>query len=941
MTNIGGGSYLHAKNRDNEWLRPGERILLQQSAGHGEQFSRPSPNCFSLTATPYSYTPSKGSPQLGDEYSLYRSRSVSVSSSSSANSTGTVCESEVSSNQLQNEREIVPFGLGIKPGRRNKRPSSPMWSQNSKPMSNCVVNAQDHTNCVNVESLEERSNSPASESVEWKSADSSWRSRLEDSPERQQSSLDISLSPSVSQKPSVETEDDSVSSASTVSGSGIDFFRKFVQRKGTNCKDCEDKFRREVLIDRLVSDSQIKAGLGSTRSRASTMITKNYSEDCHSDSDISDRMTTSSFNHSGIVSSLGVDMECRAKTCASRCKSHQQSDLRDLREEETQSRSSGLSRQSSIGSSTISGSGLLFLRNYLKKKKSKSRRGSCKGDPKDISAFNIVPVPFPPPSDFYGPAFLQDGCQSDNMSDSSSERRLSVCSTVADLLNEDFDCDDSELKNLDWEEWDEPLPDDISYDDLVSVISESFYSDDLDLGDLCELDWEGRKTVVANDSQVISPEERREGNCEKDKSAESQSMVESEEVVSTVNETSTDNEAVIGEGLESSRSKYGSFKSSTFLQDLEAELELPPLTPMADEKEEAVRAISRTISKYKRTGSNSSYASERALSRHSTTEQGRYSRRSNLGEEAVERNSISRLSVYSPALSDCLPELAPTEAASPAPSRRPLSQLLQYDYPPSTGSPQFMISPSPDLFHSDDSTPFYTCSNTPSTIRSLHNTRPPSQSSHIAMFARPPSYGLEHETSPQEPRLRGASLNPQPNRDSLVGNSFPHTPPSPGMARTTRPYLRHSSSNSTDSGCPLLEDKVASLSPTPSPRGNIETLSNNRNKLASFWEKSVGTGSSTTEIPLAWLSNKDDNSRSASLFQPFGSENSLSVIKNDRLSHFLDVTRRAAAERNPRNRIERRHRASTGSDCSDLLDRENPLSPLQPRRRDSFTEYFV
>jgi len=99
-----------------------------------------------------------------------------------------------------------------------------MWSQNSKPMSNCVVNAQDHTNCVNVESLEERSNSPASESVEWKSADSSWRSRLEDSPERQQSSLDISLSPSVSQKPSVETEDDSVSSASTVSGSGIDFF---------------------------------------------------------------------------------------------------------------------------------------------------------------------------------------------------------------------------------------------------------------------------------------------------------------------------------------------------------------------------------------------------------------------------------------------------------------------------------------------------------------------------------------------------------------------------------------------------------------------------------------------------------------------------------------------------------------------------------------------
>ena len=72
-----------------------------------------------------------------------------------------------------------------------------------------------------------------------------------------------------------------------------------------------------------------------------------------------------------------------------------------------------------------------------------------------------------------------------------------MCSTVADLLNEDFDCDDSELKNLDWEEWDEPLPDEMSYDDLVSVISESFYSEEVDISELCELDWEGRKTVVA------------------------------------------------------------------------------------------------------------------------------------------------------------------------------------------------------------------------------------------------------------------------------------------------------------------------------------------------------------------------------------------------------------------------------------------------------------
>ena len=57
-------------------------------------------------------------------------------------------------------------------------------------------------------------------------------------------------------------------SVSTVSGSGMDFFRKFVQRKGprveaqqdtptseNECKECEDQFRREVLIDRLVADA--------------------------------------------------------------------------------------------------------------------------------------------------------------------------------------------------------------------------------------------------------------------------------------------------------------------------------------------------------------------------------------------------------------------------------------------------------------------------------------------------------------------------------------------------------------------------------------------------------------------------------------------------------------------------------------------------------------
>ena len=900
--NLGGGRYLHApKNRDDDWLRPSERLMLANDG----------PNVFSLTATPHSFSPHGGSPQLGDEYSLYRSRSSSRSSSS-VNSTGTVCESDISSCQLQDEKEVVPFGHGIKPGRRRKTSTSLQFSASEN-----ITAPPREANCDQTRG-EER--------VDWKCADASWRKNLE-------------THDTGSSAPNIATEDDSISLASTVSGSGIDFFRKFVQRKSTNCKDCEDSFRREVLIDRLVSDSQNKVGLIDRRSCGSTGASKycseNDSRSASEMSDLSDRMTASSFNHSGIVSSLGTqqDIEGRAKMCTSRCKSHQHSDF----QEDTQSRSSGLSRQSSM-SSSISGSGLLFLRNYLKKKKPKGRGNIAKQDPKDISAFNIVPVPFPPPSDFYGPAFLNDGGQSDEMSDSSSERRLSVCSTVADLLNEDFDCDDSELKNLDWEEWDEPLPDDISYDDLVSVISESFYSDELDIGDLCELDWEGRKTVVANDRQVLTPDEA--GGREKDEPTEesAQSTVTTDDAYAGTESLESSNETGVTEiRNDNTSSRFSSFKSSTWMQDLEAELELPPMT----EKDEAVQAISRTISKYIRTSSNSSYGTDpgrSSVSRMSTTEQqGRYSRKSNVGEEVGERSSASRLSVYSPALSDCLPELAPTEPVSPAPHRRPLSQLLQYDCPPASGSPQFTISPSPDVYRSDESTPFYSAHGTPSTVRSLHNTRPPSQSSQLHMFTRPSSYIENRESSEPQELHRGASINVGANRDSLLADNYPNVPASPQPL--SRSFLRHSSSNSTDSGCPL-QDKVASLSPTPSPHSTVGTLSSNRNKLASFWEKSIGTGRSTTEVPLAWLSNKDGG-RTASCFQPFGSENSLSVVKNDRLSHFLDVTRRAAAEKKPRSRLERRHRASTGSDCSDLLDRENPLSPQQPRRRESFTEYFV
>jgi len=945
-------------------------------------------NCFNLSPVLYK-SKNYGLPDIGDEYSLYRSRSVSVSSSSSANSTGTVCESE-----------IFPYGKGIAPQRKKRSTSPP--SRTTTPKQSLLDNSVDNIKCLSIsDELESRStekslrtgtNNTSSVKANWKNADATWRKKLVETPDLLRDKVGSSEdNPFVKGtlrtqvRSNMEQEDDA-QSVSTVSGSGIDFFRKFVQRKGTSCKDCEDQFRREVLIDRLVADSlntraAIGERAGSKKSSESSAHYFSNSEISRPVSEMSDS-SVSSFNHSLIVSSLGEqDIEQKARGCASRCKTHRHAN-QGTPCEDTQS----ISTKSSVSSSSISGSGLLFLRNYLKKKKNKSRATTADGnaqksDPKDISAFNIVPVPFPPPSDFYGPAYMQDGGP-DTMSDTSSDRRLSVCSTVADLLNEDFDCDDSELKNLDWEEWDEPLPDDISYDDLVSVISESFYSDDLDLADLCELDWEGRKTVVANDRQVLTPDEPN-------KSAEIESIDKSfdKEASQYLGEPSKNSEknkfskesTIESEGNESSKSKYGSFKSTTFMQDLEAELELPPMTPVSDEKEEAVRALSRTISQYMRTGSNSSYSTDPGrLSRQSThNEQGRYSRKST--HEELERNS--RMSVYSPAMSDYLPELA-SSSASPAPFRRPLSQLLMYDIPCSSPQSRNTASPSPETNKLEEQCSLPTmsasqklpmwgsqnCTASPNSININKEVPPvPSQMSSMLNLPRgaysltpegkaqdssPNNIDAElagHNSSPFELANKGNGSKTQKNsnRDSLLCTNYPYTPPlcsSPSVysqcAPTTRiPYLRHSSSNSTDSGCPLLDDKIASLSPTPSPRTNIEVLSSNRNKLASFWEKSVTA--TVPDVPLAW--NKDNIEEKHQGFQPFrsrvGSESSLVV--NDRLAHFQDMTRRAA-ERNTRGgrSMHRAHRASTGSDCSDFLDKIT-LSPSQTRRRESFTEYFV
>ena len=949
-------------------------------------------------------------------FSYHHSRSDSGSSRSSSASTGTVCESE-----------IFPYGRGIKPHQRSLRSTSPplrtVTKQRtqekyvaSKEMSTNNKVAPPVTEQVSSAELESKSSEKLSELCEGVKAAAGGVTGKKLTPDLEMNvvvSKDIARDQATLQaetRPRMEVAEDDSNSVSTVSGSGIDFFRKFVQRKASSCKDCEEQFRREVLIDRLVSDSiNTKAILARTRSSRSSTASSSAASALLSSEAGSTRPTSeltdsshNSLNHSLIVSSLGMhEIEQKARGCASRCKTHRNNVGSSAMCDEIQS----VSTKSSLSrSSSISGSGLLFLRNYLKKKKSKSKTGPGqsdgnfnKDDPKNISAFNIVPVPFPPPSDFYGPAYLPDNGQDTQESlseDTSSGRRHSLCSTVADLLNEDFDCDDSELKNLDWEEWDEPLPDEMSYDDLVSVISESFYSEEVDISELCELDWEGRKTVVAAEHQVISttPSNSRSQGLRSNLT----------DYKSPSPEPATAEEAAVDIPLSSSKSKYSS-RSSTFLQDLEAELALPPMTPVSDEKEEAVRALSRSIKQYMRTGSNSSYTScgssgtgqavtapdrrHSRLSNYHNTDQGRYSRKST-GEE-LERNS--RMSVYSPAMSDYLPELVSTNASSACasplggggPARRPLSQLLIYDYP---SDPDKTSSPAPASSVRPSSQMYYCYDNNRSSRISRERSKTPSpelrkNENSIRANSIASGYIFSHHTregkaadlvSGKHEAASGTvghcydslRLGQRPgskaaNRDSLL---CPYSPPlcaspglqgplgpapghSPNVSAPPRHFIRHSS---TDSGCHLLEDKIASASPTPSPRTNIETvLNNNRNKLASFWEKSVSN--SVVDIHHSWLPNKeggqDDSSRHG--FKPFksafGSENSL--IVTDRLNHFQDLTRRAA-ERNVivgrpgGGRQHRPHRASTGSDCSDFLDKIT-LSPAQPRRRESVNEYFV
>ena len=188
-----------------------------------------STNCFNLSPPTY------GHHDLPEEYSLYKSRSESRSSSSSANSTGTVCESE-----------IFPYGAGIKPHQPHQRmlrstspPSrtvTPPPGENKTNKNKPKANDESHTSGELESKLSEKRQGKR-QSVKAVPAVATSDllidnlvSRGETSPDKASVSTASSLGLRARMEPPAEVDD--VQSVSTVSGSGIEFFRKFVQRKG-------------------------------------------------------------------------------------------------------------------------------------------------------------------------------------------------------------------------------------------------------------------------------------------------------------------------------------------------------------------------------------------------------------------------------------------------------------------------------------------------------------------------------------------------------------------------------------------------------------------------------------------------------------------------------------------------------------------------------------
>ena len=376
-------------------------------------------------------------------------------------------------------------------------------------------------------------------------------------------------------------DQDEVGSVSTVSGSGMEFFRKFVQRKTTtptSCKDCETQFRRDVLIDRLVSDSSVVNSLRSAKIAGESEEDYDEQEEesktpVVSRKNISDNMTSSSY--CSRCSSSNLVPPCSRKSSSGSAAAAAAASLLTTPSLDFDSQS--ISTRSSMTLSTVSGTGLRFLRNYLKKKNVHPKAGSVggqgslskgnslkrrisKGQKQQHSRlaaaadtvnsqsrggdggeslllssssscntsndfFNSIPVPFPPTNDFFGPIYVNSSANKannlkeeaeleasgdDDDDDYLEDKRHSIGSTIAELLNETFDSDDSELLNLDWDEcWDENDEDD-------SVSNLANYDEDINPFLFAENLGALQKCEIFNNKGSFSNEYRDEDEDEED-----------------------------------------------------------------------------------------------------------------------------------------------------------------------------------------------------------------------------------------------------------------------------------------------------------------------------------------------------------------------------------------------------------------------------------------
>jgi hypothetical protein len=255
------------------------------------------------TADAYCSSPaSVTSPELGSKpgsanSSLFLTRSDSVSSSGSARSTGTVCDETAASPRERQLRSTEPPSRAVTPPDPAAAAASPPppshWrdgrgaaATTSPPNRGEVVASSSRSWIHQTETTVHQDNNNAAASPPPLQRKNSEKYDVTDETHepsrpgaRRGPTSPLRRGRPASGTPAAagaEAEEDT-QSVSTVSGSGIDFFRKFVQRKGGGgsggggCKECEDQFRREVLIDRLVADSKaVLAAVGSSSSARSS-----------------------------------------------------------------------------------------------------------------------------------------------------------------------------------------------------------------------------------------------------------------------------------------------------------------------------------------------------------------------------------------------------------------------------------------------------------------------------------------------------------------------------------------------------------------------------------------------------------------------------------------------------------------------------------------------